>query len=268
MIWSSVSNGTFSRLGRRERLGATSSCHQSTSTQPPKKKKEKAKAFEFVLVDVREDKEIINWSLTEDTAPTRDNNTLDLVLTNIPNKVKICEILSPTQAELFTDHNIIVFEISMCYSQLLKIRRTVYNYHQGDFAGLQTSLECLNLDSLITTDENIDHDWQQWKKAFLQAVSQHIPSVRVKGRNYVPWMNSTILHNIKKKNSIRLRIKKSPTPTQYLQEKFKTLRSSIKSMLHNNHSKYFDSICSSRGLNPKRFWSLFKFNNKTRIIPQ
>ncbi|CAB3991202.1 Hypothetical predicted protein, partial [Paramuricea clavata] len=39
-------------------------------------------------------------------------------------------------------------------------------------------------------------------------------------------------------------------------------------MLRNSRSKYFDSICSSRGLNPKRFWSLFKFNNKTRNIPQ
>ena len=201
-------------------------------------------------------------------APTRGNNTLDLVLTNIPNKVKICEILSPTQAELFTDHNIIVFELSMCHNQLPKIRRTVYNYRQGDFAGLRTSLECLNLDSLITTDDDINHDWQQWKKAFLEAVSQHIPSMKVKGRNYVPWMNSTILHNIKKKNSLPLRIKKSHTPTEYLVEKFKTLRSSIKRMLRNSRSKYFDSICSSRGLNPKRFWSLFKLNNKIRNIPQ
>ena len=39
-------------------------------------------------------------------------------------------------------------------------------------------------------------------------------------------------------------------------------------MLRNSRSKYFDSICSSRGLNPKRFWSLFKLNNKTRNIPQ
>jgi hypothetical protein len=81
-------------------------------------------------------------------------------------------------------------------------------------------------------------------------------------------MNSTILHSIKKKNSLRLRIKKSHTPPEYLVEKFKTLRSSIKRMLRNSRSKYFDSICSSRGLNPKRFWSLFKLNNKTRNIPQ
>ena len=120
---------------------------------------------------------------------------------------------------------------------------------------------------LITTNDNVNHDWQRWKKAFLEAVAQHIPSTRVKSRNYVPWMNSTILHNIKKKNSLRHRIKKSPTPTEYLVEKFKTLRSSIKRMLRTSRSKYLDSICSSRGVNPKRFWSLFKLNNKTRNIP-
>ena len=65
MISRSVSNGTFSRLGRRERLRATSNFRQPTSTQPQKKKKEEAKAFEFVLVDVREDEQVTNWTLTE-----------------------------------------------------------------------------------------------------------------------------------------------------------------------------------------------------------
>ena len=202
------------------------------------------------------------------TAPTRGKYTLDLLLTNIPNKVKISEILSPAQAELYTDHNIIVFELSVRHNHLPKIHRTVYNYRQGDFAGLRNSLECVNLESLITTDENINHNWQQWKGAFLEAVSQHIPSMRVKGRNYVPWMNSTMLHNIKKKNSLSLRINKSSSPTEYLVEKFRTLRSSIKRMLRDSRSIYLNSICSSRALNPKRFWSLFKFKNKTRNIPE
>ena len=38
-------------------------------------------------------------------------------------------------------------------------------------------------------------------------------------------------------------------------------------MLRTSRSKYLDSICSSRGVNPKRFWSLFKLNNKTRNFP-
>ncbi len=43
--------------------------------------------------------ELLNDHFLErlNTTPTRGNNTLDIVLTNIPNKVKICEILSPVQ---------------------------------------------------------------------------------------------------------------------------------------------------------------------------
>jgi hypothetical protein len=41
--------------------------------------------------------------------PTRRNNVLDLVLTNVPNLVNIHEVLSPTEAEVFTDHNISIF---------------------------------------------------------------------------------------------------------------------------------------------------------------
>ena len=77
MISSSVSNGTFSRLGRQERLRATSSCHQATSTQPQKRKKEEAKAFELVLVDVREGEQMINRSLTEENVLLRGTVEID-----------------------------------------------------------------------------------------------------------------------------------------------------------------------------------------------
>ncbi len=63
MISQSVSNGACSRLGRRERLRATSSPRQQN---PPKKqKKEELKVFEFVIVDVRET-EGNSWSFSED----------------------------------------------------------------------------------------------------------------------------------------------------------------------------------------------------------
>ena len=38
---------------------------------------------------------------------TRGNNILDLVITSIPNKVYVCEILKPSEAEISTDHNAI-----------------------------------------------------------------------------------------------------------------------------------------------------------------
>ncbi len=63
MISQSVSGGACLRLGRRERLRATSSHHQQNPLK--KQKKDELNVFEFVIVDVRET-EGNSWSFSED----------------------------------------------------------------------------------------------------------------------------------------------------------------------------------------------------------
>ena len=65
---------------------------------------------------------------------------------------------------LFAEH-VIVFELSRLQNEQPKAHRIIYFYRQGDFAGLQTSLvECPSLESLITTNDNINHDCQFGRK--------------------------------------------------------------------------------------------------------
>ena len=54
---------------------------------------------------------------------------------------------------------------------------------------------------------------------------------RVKGRKSLPWLTNTILYLIKKKITLRKRIKKSTFQSEHLITKFKDLRSRIKRML-------------------------------------
>ena len=68
-------------------------------------------------------------------------------------------------------------------------------------------------------------------------------------------MSSTIMHLIEKKNSLRMRIKRSSSPSNYLRNKFKHLRSTVKKMLRDGRLKYMNKICTDRDYNPKRFWS-------------
>ena len=118
------------------------------------------------------------------TAPTRGCNTIDLVLTNIAKSKYVMFSLPLKQNfSLFAEH-VIVFELLILQNEQPKVLRIVYFYRQGDFVGLQTSLvECPSLESLITTNDNINHDWQSWKNAFLEKVAQHIPTTGVKGRH-------------------------------------------------------------------------------------
>ena len=76
------------------------------------------------------------------------------------------------------------------------------------------------------------------------------------------------MHNIKKKNSLRRKLKKFKTPKEHLAAKVKELRSAIKKMLRNSRSKYINSVCADRNNNPKRFWSLFMLKSNVSNVPE
>ena len=66
-----------------------------------------------------------------------------------------------------------------------------------------------------------------WKDRFLAAVDDIIPTKRVKGRCPVPWFSSANLDLIKKKESVRRKLKQHPSVK--LREKFRSLRAQIRS---------------------------------------
>ena len=80
-------------------------------------------------------------------------------------------------------------------------------------------------------------------------------------------MTSDILHNIKKKNTLRRKHKKAPDSVDIM-EKFKHQRSVVKKMLRDSRARYINSICSDVGSNSKRFWTLFKLKSKSCDVPQ
>ncbi len=70
------------------------------------------------------------------------------------------------------------------------------------------------IDLFLTISESSDDiniDWKHWKETFLSTVSKHIPKKKIRGRNPLPWINGDILHQIKKKDSIRRKLKANPT---------------------------------------------------------
>ena len=96
--------------------------------------------------------------------------------------------------------------------KLLKIKRTVYDYRNGDFFGLRGALEALNLCNLIQDSDNINKDWTYWKDTFMSAVSDFIPTK--KGKNTLPWITSKIIHALRKKEAAHSKLRRSPTDLQ------------------------------------------------------
>ena len=141
---------------------------------------------------------------------------LDLVIPNVPDSVRVLEFLSPKESDVFTDHGTVSFEFHASTKATHKIKRTVYDYRNGDFAGLRGALEALNLCNLIRDSDDINLDWTYWKDAFMSAVSDFIPTKKIKGKNTPPWITSEIIHALRKKEAARskLRISYRPSKTE------------------------------------------------------
>ena len=125
--------------------------------------------------------------------PTHGDRLLDLVLiTNMPDRFRVREVLSPKESDVFTDHGTVYFEFHASTKATHKIKRTVYDYRNGDFEGLRGAREALNSCNLIQDSDEINLDWTYWKDAFMSTVSDFIPSKKIKGQKTTSRVGSQV----------------------------------------------------------------------------
>jgi hypothetical protein len=79
------------------------------------------------------------------TTATRAVNILDLVITSIPDRVNMCEFLKPSDSDISTDHNAIIFDLFLPSNPFPKIKSSVFDYRSADIDGLRRHLQSLNL---------------------------------------------------------------------------------------------------------------------------
>ena len=115
---------------------------------------------------------------------------------------------------MFTDHGTVSFDFHASTKATHKIKRTVYDYRNGDSDGLRGALETLNLRNLIQDSGDINSEWTYWKDAFMSAVLDFIRTKKIKDKNTPTWITSEIIHALKKKEAARSKLKKSPTDHQ------------------------------------------------------
>ena len=161
--------------------------------------------------------------------------------------------LSPGKAGVFTDHCVVLFEYNSFVNASSHPRKFVYDYAIGDFEGLREALSAINLSSIVGHN-NIDDDGRCWKDLLLAAVEDFVALKRLKGRNPVPWIDSNILNLIKKKNSVRQKLKSHPNAG--LRDKFKSLRAQVKKLLRESLDHFYDFIDTGFRFNPKHLRSI------------
>ena len=74
------------------------------------------------------------------------------------------------------------------------------------------TLRSVHLTSVVG-EGDLESCWQTWKDLFLAAVKDNIPTKRLRGPNPVAWLTSAVINLIKKKETVRRKLKLHPSET-------------------------------------------------------
>ena len=124
--------------------------------------------------------------------PTRNSNILDLVLTNIPDRITNLSVNPPFST---SDHDSLSLSLGTYLQQSNTDRQnvldSVFDYKRADFLSMKLALQSTNWQDLLASD-NINNIWQIFCHTLLDIVSMHCPRKHHLNRN----SNNRLPHNI------------------------------------------------------------------------
>lgn len=188
------------------------------------------------------------------TEPTRLNNTLDLFLTNNPEKINCTKVLPG-----ISDHQIPYTEISLRANRRRQAARTVFVYKRADWHGLNEHIRPL-LAPLATSTDSVENIWQEFKSTLTQAAEKYIPQKDVKSRPSQPWISKHLQDRIKLRDRLHQKSKKHGRLR--VEERFLNLKKEVQRELRREHDAHVEGILTDEGAKTtetsKKFWKYVK----------
>ena len=156
--------------------------------------------------------------------PTREKNTLDLILTSLPGQFQ--EIHSPDK---LSDHDVVSGTLKVYIPPKKKPRRKVYLYHKGDFESMRKDVSNFARDRYFngySDNRSVQENFDLITSFIQESADKHIPSKTSRSVSSVPWITPEIRRKIRRRNKTHAKAKK--TGSSKLRSKFETLRREIK----------------------------------------
>lgn len=187
-------------------------------------------------------------------------NILDLVLRNVPDLVRLLIFLPGLSAHCF-----IHFTLEAEVSRRLTHSKAIRNYAEGDYASINTELECF-IDAYMVGffDRTVEHSWHLFKEKVTFLTNKYIPLVVISGKQRSPWFTSDLkrLQNLKKR-SFRVAKRKNETSRWFA---YKNISDAYRAAIKKAKDVFFtNTLPSLLQSNPKMFWKTIRPNKKELI---
>ena len=196
--------------------------------------------------------------------PTREKNTLDLILTTLTGQFQ--DIHSPDK---LSDHDIVSGTLKIFIPPIKKPRRKVYLYQKGDYESMRKdTLEFakeINFNGHSDT-RSVQENFDLLTSFIQDSADKNIPSKTSRSVSSIPWITPEIRRKIRRKNKTHAKAKK--TGSSKLRSKFETLRREIKADVRKQHDLYVNNLVGDVKANPRDFYRYINSQKKdTQGIP-
>ena len=196
--------------------------------------------------------------------PTREKNTLDLILTTLPGQFQ--DVHSPDK---LSDHDIVSGTIKMFIPPIKKPRRKVYLYQKGDYESMRKDTLQFAKEKYFnghSDTRSVQENFDLLTSFIQDSADKHIPSKTSGSVSSIPWITPEIRRKIRRKNKTHAKAKK--TGSSKLRSKFETLRREIKADVRKQHDLYVNNLVGDVKANPRDFYRYINSQKKdTQGIP-
>ena len=156
--------------------------------------------------------------------PTREKNTLDLILTTLPGQFQ--DVHDPDK---LSDHDIVSGTLKYSIPPIKKPRRKVYLYQKGDYESMRKATLEFAKEKYFnghSDTRSVQENFDLLTSFIQNSADKHIPSKTTMSVSSIPWITPEIRRKIRRKNKTHAKAKK--TGSSKLRSKFETLRREIK----------------------------------------
>ena len=196
--------------------------------------------------------------------PTREKNTLDLILTTLPGQFQ--DVHSPDK---LSDHDIVSGTLKMFIPPIKKPRRKVYLYQKGDYESMRKDTLQFSKEKYFnghSDTRSVQENFDLLTSFIQDSADKHIPSKTSRSVSSIPWITPEIRRKIRRKNKTHAKAKK--TGSSKLRSKFETLRREIKADVRKQHDLYVNNLVGDVKANPRDFYRYINSQKKdTQGIP-
>ena len=196
--------------------------------------------------------------------PTREKNTLDLILTTLP-----CQFQDVHSPDKLSDHDIVSGTLKMFIPPIKKPRRKVYLYQKGDYESMRKDTLQFAKEKYFnghSDTRSVQENFDLLTSFIQDSADKHIPSKTSRSVSSIPWITPEIRRKIRRKNKTHAKAKK--TGSSKLRSKFETLRREIKADVRKQHDLYVNNLVGDVKANPRDFYRYINSQKKdTQGIP-